>query len=265
MMSVLESSEITRCLLVELDNGVTATVRLTSLDTDVVAGGNTFSHSGGVDGTRFSVKKGGAPAALDISLPFSDDGPIFAEHVRLGVWRGSTITVWLANFGNSPADREVLAEGFIGLTEFGDRLVGRMEVATLADVMKDIILYTVQPACPFIYGAAHCGLDLAPRTKSGTVTAVTNRKLFTATVTSPGSLDFTQGKVVFTTGDNTGSVQWVRRWTSGTGVFEMLTEFPFDIQIGDTFSVTDGCPHTRAACVERGNVDRYAGFDFAVP
>jgi hypothetical protein len=42
----------------------------------------------------------------------------------------------------------------------------------------------------------------------------------------------------------------------------MVTDFPFDIQIGDGFDVLAGCKKNRADCVAYANIDRYGGFDF---
>ncbi|BCH33118.1 hypothetical protein MesoLjLc_50480 [Mesorhizobium sp. L-8-10] len=264
LISMLSGEEITRCFLAELNNGITPVVRMTSFDADLPIGAETFSKSAGFNVSRYVVRTGGEAAALDIELPFSDDGPIYADHVRRGAWRGATAIIWIADFSTSPPGREIIAQGFVGLTEFTDRLQGRIEIATLADAMKDIILPTIQTKCHFQFAGPRCGVNAATYTRTGEVTAVTNRRNFTATVTSPGSLNFTKGKVTFTSGANAGAKAWVRSWSSGTGVFEMVTDFPFDIQVGDDFSVLSGCEQDRAACVLYDNVNRFPGTEFVL-
>lgn len=256
----LSGDEVTRCFLIEMNSPVLDIVRLTNFDADLLVGANTFSKSSGFNVTRSTVKNGGDPAALDIEIPLSDDGPVYADHVRRGAWRGATAVVWICD-PNDPSDREIVIQGFVGLTEFTDRLKGRFEIVTLADALKDIILPTLQPKCELVYCGDRCGVVEATFTKNATVTAVTNRRKFTATITSPGSLDFNHGKVTWLTGDNAGGKEWIRKWTSGTSLIEMVRDFPFDIQIGDTLQILDGCKQTRADCLAHDNLIRFAGFE----
>jgi uncharacterized phage protein (TIGR02218 family) len=261
LMAMLGGDEITRCYLAELVNPTGQIVRLTNYDVDRTVGGETYVKTPGFELSMYTVKNGGEAATIDFMIPLSDDGPILVEDVRRGAWRGATIVLWIAHT-ETPANRDIIAQGFVGRTNFSDRLSGQMELVTLADALKDIILFTVQPACPFKFAGPECGADEATWTRAATVTSVTSRRKFTATITSPGTLGFTHGKVTWTSGDNAGAEGWIRRWTSGSGLFEMVTDFPFDIVAGDDFDVLAGCQKTRAACVSYDNIDRYGGFDF---
>jgi uncharacterized phage protein (TIGR02218 family) len=261
LLTMLGGSEITRCFLAELHNTTGQLVRLTNHDVDKVVGAETYIKTPGFNLSRYTVKNGGEAATIDFEIPLSDDGPILIEDVRRGAWRGATIVLWIADTA-TPANRNILAEGFVGRTDFTDRLQGRMELVTLADALKDIVLFTIQPACPFKFAGRQCGAVEATWTRAGEVTSVTNRRKFTATITSPGALNFTHGKVAWTSGDNTGAEQWVRQWNAGSGLLEMVTDFPFDIEVGDDFSVLAGCRKNRDDCVFYGNIDRYGGFDF---
>ncbi|RWB66582.1 DUF2163 domain-containing protein [Mesorhizobium sp.] len=262
LVANLAALQVTRCFQVELANPIVkcGTVRLTDFDQDQVVGGHTFLKSPGFNVTNFTVSDGGRPAGLDIDLPFDAEGPIFSDHVKRGAWRGCPVTVWLADFTN-PSDREVILSGFVGETDFTDRLAGSFKLLTKADALADIILPTVQPGCWYKYGSAQCGFDLSTRTLSATVATVTSNSKFTITVSNPSGYDLTHGKVVFTSGDNEGAEDNTRRWVSGTSLVEMVTGFPFDIQAGDTLTITDGCPLTRQGCFDRNNVNRYPGFD----
>ncbi|RUU14368.1 DUF2163 domain-containing protein [Mesorhizobium sp. M6A.T.Ca.TU.002.02.2.1] len=261
LIAMLAGEEVTRCFMIELNNLITPVVRLTDHDADLTVGLNTFSRSPGFEVTKFTVSNGGRPAGLDVSLPFDAEGPIYTDDVKRGAWRGATVTVWIADF-TDPTDREILVSGFIGLTTSTDRLAGSIEIATKADAFADIILPTVQPKCWYKYGSTQCGVDLATRTLTAAVATVTNNSKFTITVTNPDALDFTHGGVTFTSGAKDGAKDWVRRWVSGTGLVEMVTGFPFDIEVGDTMTIHDGCPQSRAACDDRDNINRYPGQDY---
>jgi uncharacterized phage protein (TIGR02218 family) len=258
---MLGGSEITRCFLAELTNPTGQIVRVTSHDVDRVVGAETYVKTPGFDLSRYTVKNGGEAATIDFEMSLSNDGPILIEDVRRGAWRGATIVVWVAHTA-SPANRNIIAQGFVGRTDFSDRLQGRIELVTLADALKDVVLLTIQPACPFKFCGRECGADEATWTRAATVTAAISRRKFTATITSPGVLDFTHGKVSWTSGANAGADGWVRQWDSGTGTVAMVTDFPFDIAVGDNFNVLAGCKKNRADCAAYDNIDRYGGFDF---
>lgn len=263
LLAMLGGSEITRCYLAELANTTGQIVRVTNHDVDRVVGGDTYVKTPGFELSRYTVKNGGEAATIDFEMPLSDDGPILIEDVRRGAWRGATIVVWIANTA-TPANRNIIAQGFVGRTDFTDRLQGRIELVTLADALKDVVLLTIQPACPFKFCGRECGAPEATWTRTGTVAGAVSRRKFTATVASPGALNFTHGKVTWTSGDNAGATGWVRLWTPGTGMFEMVTDFPFEVAAGDDFDVLAGCQKNRADCAAYDNIDRYGGFDFVV-
>ncbi|MGX9145947.1 DUF2163 domain-containing protein [Mesorhizobium sp. 128a] len=263
LVAMLASKEVTRCFQIELVNSITlcGTVRLTNLDQDLPVSGNTFLKSPGFNVTKFTVANGGRPAGLDISLPFDAEGPIYSDHVKRGAWRGAAAKVWLADFTN-PTDREIILDGFVGKTGFTDRLAGKFELVTQGDVFADLILPTVQPKCWYHFGSAPCPVDLGPLTLSATVAAVVNNAKFTITVSNPDALKLTHGKVIFASGDNAGAKGETRRFTSGTGLVEMVRAFPFDIEVGDTLTISAGCAQDRTDCAAYGAINSYPGQDY---
>jgi uncharacterized phage protein (TIGR02218 family) len=261
LTTALAGAEVRRCMLAELVSRSNVTVRLTSHDVDIVAGGQTFQKTPGFTCSRLTVSHGGTPATLDLQIPFSDDGPIYTDHVRRGAWRGAVITVWLTLTDN-PSAREILGKGFIGLTGFTDRLDGRIELLTLADALKDIVLFTIQPKCQYKLYGARCGVDETTNRFAATVATAASRRRFTASVMPAAGHTFKLGKVTWTTGDNSGWEGWIRNWDAGSHQFDMVTDFPFDIAVGHQFWASHGCAQTRAACISFDNVDRFPGFEF---
>jgi uncharacterized phage protein (TIGR02218 family) len=264
LVSMLQSDEVTRCFLIQLVSPIKGTVRMTDWDADQTVSAASYVSSPGFSVTKWTVANGGRPAGIDLTLPFDDVGPLLADDIKRGAWRGATITVWLANAVN-PSDREIIVDGFIGKTQFTDRLVGSIEVTTKGDALADIFLLTVQPKCSFQFGGTQCGVDLAPITLTATVATVTDTGKFTITVTNPDSLDFTHGKVAFTSGANDGYEDWARRWTSGTSLVELVNGSPFDIQVGDTLTISEGCDLSRSGplgCKHHNNVNRFPGQDY---
>lgn len=72
-------------------------------------------------------------------------------------------------------------------------------------------------------------------------------------------------KVTWTAGLNAGAVMEVKSHAnSGAAVsFELWETMPFDVQAGDTFTVTAGCDKTLGMCRDRfGNLPNFRGFPF---
>lgn len=257
LVANLSGEEVTRCYMIEMNNGITPVVRLTDYDQDQTVV-NTFVHSPGFSVTKFTVANGGRPAGLDFNLPFDGDGPLYSDDIKRGVWRGATITIWLADFTN-PSDREILISGFVGKTGYSDRLAGSIEIITKGDALADIILPTAQPKCWYQLGRGLCPVDIGPLTSTATVATVTNNANFT--ITTAGARDYTHGKAIFTSGDNAGAEDNIRLWVPGTGTVHMVTGFPFDIQVGDTLTISPGCKQDRADCARYGAINSFPGLD----
>jgi hypothetical protein len=104
----------------------------------------------------------------------------------------------------------------------------------------------------------------------GTVSAVTDRRTFTATGISVVADYFGEGFVTFLTGDNAGDTRRLRS-DNGTGALVLHQGAYDDIAVGDTFEALVGCRHRRVEdCItkhdnasnSRTGTLRYRGFDF---
>ena len=95
----------------------------------------------------------------------------------------------------------------------------------------------------------------------GTVTAVTDEMRFTVSYTGSYADDFFNiGTVEALTGDLAGTAPVeIHDWTVGGAItlFAPLAERP---AIGDTFTVRQGCPKNRAACMAFGAILDFRGF-----
>jgi uncharacterized phage protein (TIGR02218 family) len=262
LVSELQSLEVGRCFLTKLVSPIKGTVLMTDADADKTVSAETFVKSPGFTVTKWTVANGGRPAGIDLTLPFDDIGPLLADDIKRGAWRGATITCWVARSAD-PSDREIIVDGFVGATQFTDRITGSIEITTKADAMADIFLFTIQPMCSFKFGGTECGVDLAPLTLTATVATVTDTGKFTITVINPSNFDFTHGKVTFTSGANDGYEDWARNWTAGTSLVELVNGTPFDIAVGDALTISAGCDLTRnGGCKKYNNLNRFPGQDY---
>lgn len=103
------------------------------------------------------------------------------------------------------------------------------------------------------------------RELSGVVTAVTDRKTFTASGISVAADHLEWGIVTWATGDNAGDKRFVKS-DDGAGALKFYQSTTYDIAVSDTFTVTLGCRKRFAEdCVGRyDNAYNFRGFD-AIP
>lgn len=98
--------------------------------------------------------------------------------------------------------------------------------------------------------------------QSETVSAVTNRKEFTISGLAAGGEDwFSMGRIEWLTGNNAGVIEAIKKHTSG-GVFTLIRDMNFDIQIGDTCKLTAGCAgRVDSDCRDKfDNISNFQGF-----
>lgn len=79
-------------------------------------------------------------------------------------------------------------------------------------------------------------------TKEGTVTGVTSRRIFADTSRTEDDNWFRFGVLTWTSGDNDGVSQQVKR-SLDTGLVELKFAMPFDIAVSDTYEISAGCNH----------------------
>jgi len=106
---------------------------------------------------------------------------------------------------------------------------------------------------------SRCGLSEAAYTHSATVTGASKKWLNTALPQADGY--FSQGRVVFVSGDNTGVMRTVKRYAGGQ--FFLVSPLPYVPQAGDAFDAVAGCDLSSATCAGRfDNLARRRSFPF---
>ncbi len=113
-------------------------------------------------------------------------------------------------------------------------------------------------------------------TRHGVVASVTDKSLFTVTITESRAIDgwFTLGSIFFLSGNNvTGRPYEIQSWTQTGGIINLALSVAQSIQIGDTFRISPGCDLVRRNhCALKfvmpgsinflnGNPKRFGGFD----
>ena len=244
--------------------------RLTDLDADIVAGGDTFT-GGFLTVGAMTWEIGRNPFTIDIDFVVSDASPIAAADVIAGYYQGATVEIALVNF-DDPTQSTALATGFIGDIAYDDAGSYRFDVVGLWSVAALLRMRTVTPGCQTWLGhPLWCQVDVAGQfTHTVTVASVIDSRKITITgFDARAAADDTwypQGAGKWLTGANTGWSFAVRKWTASGAVLEFWGPMRGTVQAGDTASLHVGCDLTHTMCQARfDNLAHFQGFPHSGP
>jgi len=245
------SSRLCKIWRIERTDGVV--LRFTEHDRDLTVDGETYYATASFDASSIKASADLSVDDLDVQGAF-DSAYIRAEDLLAGKYHGATFVVSEVLWDNVAAGADVLRWGWLGrVKEVGGKFVAELLGPTVR--LNKPLLQMYQPACRATLGDARCGVNLAAYTQSGAVTVVNSRRSFEVSGVSVPSGDetyFQGGLLTFT---NTGDLQGVSMEVQACDglTVELLLQMPFDIQVGDTFTITAGCDHSLATCRDRFN------------
>lgn len=94
----------------------------------------------------------------------------------------------------------------------------------------------------------------------GTVTGVTDNRVFAASAINDTEEALYSGKVVWLSGANAGKTSYIRIWNNSSKVMKLYDDLKSDIQVGDKFVYAKGCDKTIARCADTfGNGHNFRG------
>ena len=192
-----------------------------------------------------------------LSSPSITDAALIA-----GVWDYAQIQLIEVNYKDLTMGCRIVRTGNIGQVSTG-RNSFKAELRGLMQTLQQTVGHVYGDTCDADLGDARCKLNIVPFTFSGTVSANSDNRTFTATMTQPTGY-FSRGNLTWLTGLNAGRVGEVRNYIAPNSfVLQLLA--PFNIAAGDTFSVVAGCDKGIATCeCTFGNSVNFRGA-FTVP
>jgi uncharacterized phage protein (TIGR02218 family) len=132
------------------------------------------------------------------------------------------------------------------------------EIRTDTDRYNQVVGRVLANNCDADFGDARCGAT--PVEVVGTITAVTSERDFAVSYTgSHADNFFNKGTVIGLTGANAGLVKEIFDW-SVAGAIELFEGLPSVPEIGDTFTVREGCGKSRADCMAHDNILNFRGY-----
>lgn len=215
----------------------------TSHDRDIAYGGVTYSALTGYTRTAVSNDASLASDSVDIEGVL-DSATITEADLLAGVWDHARLDLMLIDWA-TPTTAVTIKRGWLGEVSSGNTGF-KAELMGLASALQQNVVESTSPTCRADLGDARCKKVLTAFTFAGTVTAVTDRRVFACDLTNADNT-FVGGKLTWSTGANAGRVAEVKT-SLATGAMSLFLPMDADIAVGDTFSAVIGCDKTIATC-----------------
>ncbi len=201
-----------------------------------------------IDGFTYKAATGYTPSAMASNSSLAvdnlevqgvlDSDVLSEEDLQSGLWDFASVEVFQVNYLNLAAGVIRQHRGKLGEVRTG-RAAFVAELRGLSQLMQQTVGELYTPTCRAHLGDARCGVNLAPLTVAGTVSAVTDQRVFADAARAEGSGYFDGGLLAWTSGLNTGLAMEVKAYAGST--FTLYLPMFHPIFPGDAYTVYPGC------------------------
>lgn len=224
---------------------------------DLTVSGLLYQAALGYSATDVSTSSDLAVDNLNLQ-GFIDSPSITEVDLMAGVWDYAEVEIFEVIYANLAAGIRRLRKGRIGEVSLG-RSVFEAELRGMAQAFSQELCELTSPTCRAKLGDARCGVDLGPLTVTGTITSVTNSRVWTDSTRGEAADYFTFGTVTWTSGANAGYSIEIKDHATG-GVITQQLPMPYALAVGDGYSLVPGCDRLLATCIAKfANVERFRG------
>ena len=232
----------------------TTVLGFTSTDRDLTWGGVTYKAKTGVaNKTVLASSTSVSVDTHDVEL-LLDSEDIITQDLAAGLYDYAQLWFYLVDHTDPESWNIILARGTLGQVIIKDN-VASVEFRSLKQALQQDIGRLFTRRCDADFGDTRCGVDLGPLTVTGTVTSVTNRKIFVGSAVPARK----GGKITWTSGQNTGLAGEIKAIVG----YELRLMLPaiYNITPGDGYSVYAGCDKLFSTCRDiYNNVINFRGF-----
>jgi uncharacterized phage protein (TIGR02218 family) len=184
----------------ERSDGVT--LGFTSHDKDVAQNGLTLWASPGMRPTSIVETLGLEDDGLDINGALSSDA-IRADDLRAGRWDGAYLEIFLFDWTQPDAGRQLLANGELGAISFSGEAF-QVEFMGLKQTFNRAVVPQTAPSCRAVFGDAACGLNMQRFRHLIKIAAIEgNRLMLDSPIVAPANA-FANGRLRWLDGENCG-------------------------------------------------------------
>ena len=238
--------------------------RYTDHDAAIVYDGSTYTPIDSGSPSNYRQNSALSPANIDFNMVFGSNSGRDAE-IRAGLFDYAEMWTFKINWADPSTTSGIvkLAYGRLGEVEIKDNQA-RIELRSLTQLLSVPIGRIYTPECNASLGDTRCTVVTSSTvyTKTGTVSAVTDNRVFTVSGDAAGQVDnfFNYGKITFGSGSNNGITIQVEDYTTAN-VVTLYESAPYTVSTGVTFSAIAGCDRRFETCKTRFNKkDNFRGF-----
>jgi uncharacterized phage protein (TIGR02218 family) len=248
----------------------------TDHDVDLEVDGDTYEATSGMIPTALSQNRGLAVDNMEV-VSFLESDKIVEADINAGEFDYAVVDIFIVNYEDLTMGKLWLAQGWtLGNVEIRDEAF-QAEIRGKCQHLQQTLCELYTPECRAALGDARCGVDLADSGQTywhaGAVTSITEdrRKFTDDTVPSYAEDPFRFGKLTWTepgsgdsfTGSNAGYEMEIKSYDPVTNEFELFQPMPYEIEVGDEFTVTFGCDKSIDTCRDKfDNVVNFRGEPF---
>lgn len=171
-----------------------------------------------------------------------------------GLLDNAPCEVFLVNWQDPSGGVITRRYGVLGHFERDSNGFFQNEILGLVQLISQNIGESDGESCNAVFGDDRCKFPVATKTRTGTVTAVTSLREFTAHLDAGpapiGDTYYNQAQLKFTSGENEDFVRPTKRvvFDADDVEIELWDEAPAEIEIGDTISLPPGCDFQAITC-----------------
>ncbi len=213
-----------------------------------------------VDSIIYKASSGFTPGVVELSDSLSvdnisvqgviDSTAILEEDIIAGKYDFAEVEIFKVNYSDLTQGKVNLSRGWIGEVQFGKKYFTAELVGLTRRLSKNIgDIYSA--SCRAKLGDSRCKVNMASYTVTGTATTVTTKSKFTDTSRSEADGYFNFGKIKFTSGANNNIEMEVKEYRNKE--FSLALPMPYDIGVGDSYSLEAGCDKTFETCMAKFN------------
>jgi len=200
---------------------------------------------------------------------------LLLDGIKFGLFGAAPVTIYCAymtTYGKvvGPTSGSLVETKFVGKVAPIEYIGMTKAVITIQDLLyilnTQVPARLIQSSCSHVLYDQVCTLNQGSFTRTGAIATLPTTYKFTTTahltpITAAGT--FSLGRLLWTSGQNVGLINFVRLWTPGgssdTVQLDVAPVFP--LAFGDAFQLSQGCDKTFTSCLDfQGNTNAYINF-----
>lgn len=256
MADLIASNVTTLCRLWTIERKGGTVLYFTDHDKDIDFEGHTYQADNSFMASAVQSRLNATASDLDVSVLLAPGSVEYFDVVN-GLYDSAPVTLKIVSYANLDAGSILLFSGKVATVTAPNQQTALMALTGSLKLVTKVMTERYSATCRAMFGDARCKFNLATVTAPFEVVSVGGAQLFTADLTATLN-QYRLGTVVWLTGPNAGTRVEVAGNTA-LGVIKLLFKPPYQIEVGDTGNIIQGCSKTLAACTGYNNVPNYRG------